>query len=165
MFEIGDVVVYAKHGLCKITDICEKDLFGRTRTYYSLHPLDEPSLKISTPADGKKQKITKVMSRKEAEELLALFGQPGIEWIQDTRVRGRSYDSLVQSGSRKDIAMVANALITRQLTTDQKMYDQDRKTLSTIQNLLFHEIAMALDLTSEEVGNRINDQILAGQGV
>ncbi|WP_040225418.1 CarD family transcriptional regulator [Bhargavaea cecembensis] len=165
MFEIGDVVVYAKHGLCKITDICEKDLFGQTRTYYLLHPLAEPTLKISTPADGKKQKIMKVMTRGEAAELMESFGRPDIEWIEDTRQRGRAYDLLVRNGNRKEIAQVANALITRQLTTDQKMYDQDRKTLAMIQNLLFHEIALALGITTEEVGDQINDRILAGQGV
>ena len=119
MFEVGDVVIYSEHGLCKIDDICERDLFGETRLYYVLHPLAETTLKISTPVDGKKKKIQRTMDRKEAEKLLGVFGSPGIEWVDDPKQRARAYQSLVQSGDRKRIAEVANALMDKKLNTSR----------------------------------------------
>ncbi len=37
----------------------------------------------------------------------------------------------------------------------KKVYDQDRKLLKTIQDLLFNEIASALDTTVEEVFQQV----------
>ena len=162
MFEIGDVVIYSEHGLCKIDDICKKDLFGETRLYYVLHPIGEQTLKISTPVDGKKKRLMRTMNREEAEELMDVFGRPGIEWVDDPKHRARAYQSLVQSGDRQKIAEVTGALMDKKLNTDQKIYDQDRKILNHVQSILFRELSMALGISIEEVANRVEERILAG---
>lgn len=162
MFEIGDVVIYAEHGLCRIDDICEKDLFGEKRLYYVIHPLSETSLKISTPVDAKKKKVMRTMDRSEAEELLEVFGRGDIEWIDDAKQRARTYHNLVQTGEREKIAAVAGALMDKKLNTDQKMYDQDRKILNTVQSLLFREMAMSLGTTVDDVAEQVEEQLLVG---
>ncbi|MFC7366215.1 MULTISPECIES: CarD family transcriptional regulator [Bhargavaea] len=161
MFEIGDVVIYSEHGLCKIDDICKKDLFGETRLYYVLHPLGEQTLKISTPVDGKKKRIMRTLNREEALELMDVFGKPGIDWVDDPKHRARAYQALVQSGDRQKIAEVAGALMDKKLNTDQKIYDQDRRILTHVQSILFRELSMALGISIEEVADQVEERILA----
>ncbi|KZE37086.1 hypothetical protein AV656_10905 [Bhargavaea cecembensis] len=161
MFEIGDVVIYSEHGLCKIDDICKKELFGETRLYYVLHPLGEQTLKISTPVDGKKKRIMRTMNREEAVELMDVFGKPGIDWVDDPKHRARAYQALVQSGDRQKIAEVAGALMDKKLNTDQKIYDQDRKILNHVQSILFRELSMALGISIDEVADQVEERILA----
>ncbi|MCW1927779.1 CarD family transcriptional regulator [Bhargavaea beijingensis] len=161
MFEIGDVVIYSEHGLCKIDDICKKDLFGETRLYYVLHPIGEQTLKISTPVDGKKKRLMRTMNRKEAEELMDVFGSRGIDWVENPKQRARAYQSLVQSGDRQKIAEVTGALMDKKLNTDQKIYDQDRKLLNHVQTILFRELSMALGISVEDVANQVEERILA----
>ncbi|MDQ6596090.1 CarD family transcriptional regulator [Bacillus salipaludis] len=40
MFNIGDLIIYSGHGICRVDDICEKTVSGITRTYYVLHPME-----------------------------------------------------------------------------------------------------------------------------
>ena len=163
MFNIGDVIVYSVHGLCKVDDICEKTFSDVTRTYYVLHPLDQSNLTINTPIDNNKVVMLKQMDRDEAEELLQSFHQPGIGWIEDVKQRNSKYHHLVQTGDRMEIAKIANTLMRKNLSLKMKnmrMYDQDRKLLQTIQNILFHEMALSLNTSFEGIVEQVNNMVM-----
>jgi CarD family transcriptional regulator len=162
MFDIGDVIIYSEHGLCQIDDICEKTIAGVTRTYYILHPLAQENLQISTPIDNKKVVMLKTMERDEAEELLDSFKQPGIVWIEDHKKRYHQYLELIQTGDRKVIADIAITLMQKNLElkeNNKRLYDQDRKLLLTIQDILFNEMAMSLNTNFEAIDERVNQFI------
>jgi CarD family transcriptional regulator len=162
MFDIGDVIIYSEHGLCQIDDICEKTIAGVTRTYYILHPLAQENLQISTPIDNKKVVMLKTMERDEAEELLYSFKQPGIVWIEDHKKRYHQYQELIQTGDRKVIANIAITLMQKNLElkeNNKRLYDQDRKLLLTIQNILFNEMALSMNTTFEAIDEQVNEFI------
>ncbi|MHC0038520.1 CarD family transcriptional regulator [Pseudoneobacillus sp. C159] len=164
MFTIGEVIVYSEHGLCRVDDIREKTISDETKTYYELHPLDQENLIISVPIDSKKVLMLKTLDRESALEIIATFQQPGIEWIDDPKLRSRKYNELIHSGDRSKIARIASTLMRKNLemkANSKKLYDQDRKLLQTIQNILFHELALSLGTTVEEIDGRI-DQLLIG---
>ncbi|WP_235824888.1 CarD family transcriptional regulator [Bacillus salipaludis] len=55
MFNIGDLIIYSGHGICRVDNICEKTVSGITRTYYVLHPMENNhQLIISTPVNDDK---------------------------------------------------------------------------------------------------------------
>ena len=162
MFTIGDVIIYSKHGLSQIDDICEKTFSNVTRTYYVLHPLGQSNLTISTPIDNDEVVMLKLLSREEAEEILQSFKLPGIGWIEDPRQRNIKYNNMVKTGDRKEIAQIANTLMRKELEFSlkhKKPYEQDRRFLDTIQNLLFKEIARSLDTSVEEIVEIVNNMI------
>jgi CarD family transcriptional regulator len=162
MFDIGDVIIYSEHGLCQIDDICEKTFFDVTRTYYVLHPLGQGSLEINTPVDNDKVVMLKMMNEEEAKEILQLFKQPGMDWIEDGKQRNMIYQRLVQSGNRKEIAKIANTLMRKNneyKMNHKRIYDQDRKLLQMIQNILFKEIALCLDSSFEVIVDKVNKMI------
>lgn len=51
MFKIGDYVVNAKNGVCKIEDIQEMNISGKNKKYYLLIPQGERSAKVYIPVD------------------------------------------------------------------------------------------------------------------
>lgn len=48
MYEIGDFIVRANTGVCKVVDILNLDMSGidRSKLYYQLVPLDDDKAKI-----------------------------------------------------------------------------------------------------------------------
>jgi len=158
MFNIGDLVVYSKHGVCKIDDICKKTVAGMTRKYYELHPLNnEQELTISAPVDGLGIKIRKLMDKEEAGDVLDTFNFPYTESV-DIR-RPNSYTKLISTGDRTKIANVINALMRKKLKMKQdnkKLNQRDQDFLDTARGALFKELAISLNTTS----TKINDKVL-----
>lgn len=117
---------------------------------------------ISTPIDNDKVVMLKTMDREEAEDILQSFKQPGIDWISDVKLRNRKYSSIVQSGNRKEITKIANTLMRKTLEVklnNKKLYEQDRRLLNTIQNILFNELALSLNTTFEKILEQVNNMI------
>ena len=162
MFNIGDTIIYSVHGLCQIDDICEKTYSDVTRNYYVLHPLSQANLTISVPVDNDKVIMLKTMNREQAEEILQSFNKPGIPWVEDVKKRKLQYNNVVKTGDRREIAKIANSLMRKNLeySLDKKrMYDQDRRLLSTIQDLLFKELANSLDTSFEDISAQVDGMI------
>lgn len=162
MFKVGDVVVYSVHGLCRINDICEKSIADETKMYYVLNPLDQPSLTISTPVENKGL-IMEMMDKEEAEDLLYSFAKPGAAWIHEVRKRISYYSETLKSGDRRQIAGVLNTLMRKHLEAsmnNKRLYEQDRRLMENIQNVLFKELAMVLDKSLDEVYSLVEEMVM-----
>lgn len=163
MFKIGDMVVYSVHGLSKIIDICEKTIAGETKMYYVLQPLEQPSLTISTPVDHQKGLIFEMMKKDEAEKILQSFAEPGADWVSEVRQRMTKYHQKVKSGDRRQIAGVLNTLMRKNIEASKskkKLYDQDRKLMETIQNILYKELAIVLNKSFDEIAKLTEKMVL-----
>ena len=129
---------------------------------YVLHPLSQTNLTISVPVDNDKVIMLKTMNREQAEEILQSFNKPGIPWVEDVKKRKSQYNNVVKTGDRREIAKIANSLMRKNLeySLDKKrMYDQDRRLLSTIQDLLFKELANSLDTSFEDISAQVDELI------
>jgi CarD family transcriptional regulator len=162
MFNIGEVIIYSAHGLSKIDDICEKTFSNVTKTYYVLHPLEQVNLTINTPVDNDKVVMLKIMEREEAEEILQSFQHPGLCWISNPRERNITYKKVIKDGDRSEIAKLANTLMRQDIEcrmNNRKLYEQDRRLLDTIQNILFKELAASLDTSFGKIYEQVNNMI------
>src|SRR3954447_18247998 len=102
MFEIGDLIIYSAHGICKIEDICERTVSGVTRSYYVLHPMENyPQVTIHTPVNNDKVVMLSLLKKEEANEILESFKGPGAEWIEQPNKRNTHYTKIVNTGNRK----------------------------------------------------------------
>ena len=50
MFSINDTVLYGANGVCRITDICQKEFSGVIKDYYILTPVSYTHLTLPTKA-------------------------------------------------------------------------------------------------------------------
>lgn len=166
MFNVGDLIIYSAHGICRVDDIEEKTFFGTTKEYYSLHPIEDPKLKINAPVDSDKIIMQELLSKKEAEEILESFRQPGVAWIEVDSQRSQTYSDYIKKGNRRDIAKIASTLIREKIKIEasgRKFHEADKRMLTTIQDILFSELAYSLDTTSEAIYEKVMSYIEENQ--
>ena len=80
--ETGDLVIYGKSGVCRVTDIGERTFNRRSRRYYILKPIDDDRSTIYAPTDSE-QAVGKMRRLLTKDEILQLVSQVP----QDTRSR------------------------------------------------------------------------------
>jgi|SRR5690625_1292423 len=163
MFKIGDLIVYSGHGICQVDDICDRTFAGVTKNYYILHPIDNnENITISAPVENSQSSILKIMNREEALDILESFQQEGADWIERPQLRNQVYTKVVQTGEREKIADVASTLLRKKHeleSEDKKLYEQDTRLLTMIENVLFKELAISLETTYEDVFGQIMDKL------
>lgn len=158
MFNAGDLIIYSAQGICRIDNICEKTYFGVTKKYYTLHPLENSTLVINTPVDNDKVIMLELLSREEAEKILESFKLPGAAWIEIHNERNQIYSDAVKRGNRKEISMIANTLMREKIKAvkdGRNLLEKDKKLLTSIENILFAELALSLNTTSEKIQEKI----------
>jgi CarD family transcriptional regulator len=155
MLNIGELVIYSGHGICKVDDICDQTYAGNTQTYYVLHPLENSrQLTISIPVDSQKVHMSKLIQSDQAEKILESFHLPGVDWIENNHNRTQVYNDIVKKGDRKEIARVVSTLIRKKQQSeknDKKFGEQDKRLLFSIQNILFNELAISLNTTYDAI--------------
>lgn len=163
MFNVGELIIYSTHGICQIDEICEKTYLDVTRTYYVLHPIENPKLTISTPIDNDAVVMLEMLHSDEAEEILGTFRNPGIDWVEKTTHRPQTYFDIIKTGNRKEIAKIVNTLMRKKHETElngKKFNEHDRNMLNYIQNILFTELAIALNTTIDVVIEKADNMII-----
>lgn len=159
MFNIGDLVVYSTHGVCKIDDICEKTIVGMKKQYYELQPLEnERELTISAPVHGKEISIMELVNSDEAQNILKIFKNPTIETENIYPKHPNSYTKLVGSGDRKEIAVIVNALMRKEIEAEQnnkKLNKRDQDFLDVARDALFMELSISLDTSLEQLNDKV----------
>lgn len=160
MLKVGDLVIYSTHGICRIDDITEKTFNGIEKSYYVLRPIENSqNLTINAPVEQiGKVTIQQLMNKEEAEKILESFKSDGYEWIERTQDRAKEYNNVIKSGNREQIALICNTLMKKKYVIekeDRKFYENDTKLLTTIKDILFKELAIALDLSYDEVEKQI----------
>lgn len=163
LFKAGDLIIYSTHGVCRIDDISDKTVADETKSYYTLHPINNAQkLQISIPVDSDKVMMLTLLEADEAKEILESFRSPGAEWNPHPNNRNREFLNIVHSGNRHDIAQVVNTLTRRQIEatlTNKKLYEQDRKILENAKTILVKELSLALDLTEEVIDRKISSYL------
>ncbi len=162
MFNKGDLVLYSAHGICRIDDICDKTIANVTKSYYSLHPMDDRKLSISIPVDNERVTIQELMTKEESENIIESFKFDGCEWIDIDNMRNVKYNEILKQGDRTEIAKIAITLMKKKFeleSNSKKFHEKDKKILQNIQNILFSELAFILNTTSEEIEGQINSHI------
>jgi CarD family transcriptional regulator len=163
MYNIGDLVIYSAHGICKINDICDKTVAGITKSYYVLHPMDNNHhLTISIPVNNDKVAILDLIQKEESKQILESFNYPGVEWIDKPNIRLQIYSEILNTGERREIAKVINTLMRKKIDVElhgKKINEQDRKLLINAQTILFKELALSLNTSYEEINEMIVNNI------
>lgn len=159
MYNIGDLVIYSSHGVCRIDSICEKTYSGITRTYYVIHPIEDAGLTISAPVDKEQDIMQKLIDRNEAEEVLQSFQSPGVEWIEKNHDRTKKYSDIINTGDRKEISRIISTIMRKKHEVEsngKKLGESDRKLLLSTQNILFQELSISLDTTFDAIVKEVN---------
>lgn len=164
MFEIGDYVVNANNGICKITEVVELDLSGgkTLKPYYLLVPMEETTAKVFIPVDNANNRIRKVINKEEAIDVIDRI--PDIEetCIANEKERESKYKAAIKSCELNELVGIIKNLYHRQqdrLAQGKKSTAVDERYFKLAESHLYSELAFAMGRQKQEMQQLICDRL------
>lgn len=164
MYQIGDIVVYGKFGVCKINCIGPINLESADdkKMFYTLVPQFLKGSIIYIPVDNVKEKMRNILTRDEAEKLMDDI--PTIEI--PTLVNSKEWEDELKEMARKcdcrEWIKIIKILQVRKMnrTADGKRDTVcDEKYLHMAKDNLFGELSICLQLSKEKIEKVILEKI------
>ena len=160
MFKINEVIMHV-HDVCKIKELVKNYRDGED--YYRLSPLSDEGLVIYTPVANSRGMMRKIISRKEAEALIADI--PSIQPLEtDDRQLINEYKALVSKGDHRDyVRIIKTTYLRNELRTEsnKKLNENDKTYFRLAEHILYSEIGAALGMDFDETKKYITDKVAA----
>ena len=164
MFNKGDYIVYGNNGVCVVEEITKMKMKGVSgdKKYYKLSPVANPMSKIFTPVDNDKITMRKVMTKQEAEELIASVPDAEPLDIVEDKQREEIYKQILKDCNPYNSFRAIKTLYSRKMEREasgKKNTSVDERYFKQIENNLYGEIAIALECEPVEVTKIIAEKI------
>jgi len=161
MFSVGDKVMYGGTGVCVVEDITSLKLSGmdRARDYYVLKPLYQSGT-IQTPVDNTKIPIRPVMTRTQAEALVDIIPQVDASICMEKNLSAlrNHYQQQMSTFDCVDLVRMTKSIYAKKKDAEsrqKKIGITDEKFLRRAEDLLYGELAVALDISRDKVTDYI----------
>lgn len=164
MFEIGDFVIKANNGICRIDDIGHLDIStaNKERLYFFLSPSNETNSKLYVPTDREDNGLRKVITEEEAWRFIDEIPNIDEAWISDDKQREQKYKEAIQSCDLTKLMSIIKSMYHRK----QKRTAQGKKNTSIdehffklAENNLYTELAFAIGKNKEDMQEIITKKI------
>lgn len=156
MYSVGEYVVKANKGVCRIEDIMHLDMPGidKNQLYYYMVPLDNPNSKLYVPIDDKKNEIRKIMTESQAWDVINAI--PGIEatWIDNDKQREQKYKEVIQSRDPQALVGIIKCMYFRKRERSaqgKKSTAVDEHYFKLAEDSLYSELAFAIGREKSEM--------------
>lgn len=157
MFKPGEIIVYGNTGVCRIMEITKPNLPGvdKEREYYLLSPLFQDG-KIYSPVDNTKVFMRPVINKQQAEELIDMIPELQTKQISTTSSQQLSerYQEYFNTHNCTDLLELIMSIYAKkqhQLSQKHKVGQIDERYMRKAEDLLYGELAIALDITPKAV--------------
>lgn len=165
MYQTGDLILYGGTGVCRVTDIVAKR-FSRTepeKLYYILTPLYQSGT-ITTPVENSKVFTRPVISRDEAISLIDCIPELHVEAYHNQNLQQleNHYKSEMESHDCMDLLRLTMSTYQKKEERERaklKFGAVDRRYMERAEDLLFGELAVALDIARDSVQSFIEDRL------
>ena len=162
-FSIGDLINYGETGVCKVEDIVERTFLGETQLCYKLMPIYQ-SCVIFTPVENGTVFMRPIIDRATAESSIKNVKSinPSPVSVSAPRELSAKYDAIIKT---HDCAEWLNLVILIRLKKEIALCE--KKKLSAIderygkkaEDLLYGELAAALESTKSEVALSLSEEL------
>lgn len=164
MFEIGDYVVNATNGICRIQEVVQMDLSGsrQPKDYFLLIPIEEKTAKIYIPLDIAEKRIRPVIGEQEAWNIIRKIPDIQEAWIDNDKEREKKYKEVLSSCDlEKLIGIIKNMYHRREERTSQgkKSTAIDERYFKLAENHLYTELAFALGKDQKDMQEFIKENM------
>ncbi len=161
MFQQGDLVVYGSTGVCRVKELAVRA--AGQQTCYVLEPLYQ-TCTISIPVDSDKVSIRPVMSRREANELIDRIPEVEAEPFHCRSIQQLTehYKAALNSHDCVGLVELTKSIYLKQqnaLQQKRKLGTVDERFMKRAEDLLFGELAVALEIPPEEVERYISKRL------
>ena len=162
MYKIDDLVLYSTHGICKVTNISDKNFSDEIKSYYELRPLKDIKLQINIPVGSTKIQLFDLMNEKEARALIESFKKAEKMTFEKNYFLSAQFNKMIADADRTRAVSTIYSLLLRKkqvVAEGKKLPNQEIKALATLQGILYNELALALKKPYEEIVSMIEENI------
>jgi len=164
MYQVGDRIIYGSNGVCIVDEIkmIEVPRTGEEKAYYIIKPVYQ-ECKISVPVDTK-MFMRPIISGDEARALIDSIPQVDAQPYFNTALRQLQdyYEKKLSSHSCADLIELTISLHRKKiqvLEQKRKFGAIDERYMKRAEDLLFGELAAALDIPKSEVRQYITARL------
>lgn len=163
-FKTNDYVMYGGSGVCIIEGIGVPDIRGidSTKQYYLLKPIYTQDSTIFSPVDNSRVVMRKLISKEEAQELIAQIPDIDTIWDDNEKVREEKYLEALHSYSCYEWLRIIKTLylkIEDRVQHKKNSGEKDQRYLRMAEDLLYGELAIPLGIKKDQVGPYIIEQM------
>ena len=168
MFRVNDTIMYGTHGICKITDITEKDFMGTKKEYYVLKPMNDVAATLFAPVNNPKieGKMRRILSEQEIYQLIESMPKEEAVWIDKENERKEQYKRIIAKGNHVELIKMIKALYLHKLKREAEgkhLYLSDERFFKEAERILYDEFQYVLNVKREEllplIFQKINESI------
>lgn len=164
MFQVNDVIVYGKYGVCKVTDIGTLSMGGAdsNKKYYTLRPIYQQDSVVYVPVDNDKIVMRDIISKEEAEKLIEDIPNMEDIWIANERDRENQYKAALKTCDCRELVKMIKTIYQRKLSRIQdgkKATTVDEKYFRMAEEKLYGELAFVLNIDKGKVYSYISEHI------
>ncbi|ACL74726.1 CarD family transcriptional regulator [Ruminiclostridium cellulolyticum] len=157
MYNVGDKIVYPMHGAGVIESIEEKEILGKTCSYYVMKiPIGD--LKVMIPTNNITDiGIRDVISVSEADSVFDFLKNGQHEIPSNWNKRYRENMVKIKSGDIFEVADVVRGLMQRE--KEKGLSTGERKMLSSAKQILISELVLAKGINQHDVEVKIQEYL------
>ncbi len=165
MFQVGDYVICSNKGVCEVENITVLNISGvdREKEYYILKPLYSTGSTVYVPVDSQKDHtMRKVLERTEAERLIGTIPEIPLLVITNDKMTEQMYKDCMKSNDCAELVKLIKTIHQRKqkrIQAGRKVTAVDAKYSHLAEENLYGELAVALDVSREEVSGYITAAI------
>lgn len=164
MFEIGDCVLNATNGICKISEIVELDMSGdkQLKSYFLLRPVEEENDRVYIPVDNADKRIRKVITQDEAQAVLDRVPEIEALAVNNEKERETRYKEAVRSCEPDSVISLLKCLHIRneqRAQAGKKSTAVDERYGKMAEHNLNAELAFVLEKDKQEIKDIIHDML------
>lgn len=165
MYKVGDMIHYGSTGVCRITDITTNKYPGvnKEQLYYVLKPLYQDCT-ISTPVENPKVFMRPVITKDEANRLIDSMPSKKAEAYHSRVLRdlAEHYEASFSSHNCEDLIDLTMSIYAKKQYMEQnkrKFGAVDERFMKRAEDLLFGELAAALEIDRDDVQEYIKNRL------
>ena len=164
MYNIGDLLFYGTNGVCRVSEICASPFDSNdTRSFYKLTPIAEnTTLVIYTPVDNTQIVMRALISKEEAQALLARIGSIEQVAVAVEKHRKDAYRETIREGNPEGYVKIIKTVRARRemfKRTRRRVPDMDNDFEHTSKTCLYGELSTVLGISREEIHRIVTESI------
>ncbi|MBT1166695.1 CarD family transcriptional regulator [Bifidobacterium simiarum] len=149
-YQVGDTVVYPRHGAARVEEITEREMGGVKRTYLKLSVLSSDGLVIQIPAENvQKVGVRDIVDAKAVAKVFEILRTPIVEEKTNWSRRYKLNVEKIATGDVNKVAEVVRDLAQRD-DDEHGLSAGEKRMLTKARNILVSEISLSEKLSEEE---------------
>lgn len=164
MFEVGEYIIYGSTGVCKVAEIKKMAPPGvkTDKLYYALDPVYDKGRRVYTPVSNEKVLMRKILTAKEADELIDRVKEIDTLQIRDEKLREEKYKEAMRTCNCEEWVRMIKTLYLRgksRQAEGKKITSSDARYLHLAEENLYGELSVALKIPKDRVEDVITRRV------